>query len=99
MCLNRIIISCKNLIFFDSFVFDQKFIGIVKIVYFSLFLHSQKLDFRNNFDDTEDSILKRIENFNAKTKPIVSKFNGKIVNAERSAVDIFADVEKIIAQI
>jgi adenylate kinase family enzyme len=59
----------------------------------------KKTNFRNNFDDTEDSILKRIENFNQKTKPIVSKFNGKIINAERSAVDIFADVEKILAEI
>jgi adenylate kinase family enzyme len=43
--------------------------------------------------------LKRIENFNQKTKPIVAKFNGKVINAERSAVDIFADVEKILAEI
>ena len=52
---------------------------------------------RNNFDDTEDSIAKRVANFNAKTRPIVAKYNAKIVNAERSAVDIFADVEKLFA--
>jgi len=59
----------------------------------------QRLLSRNNFDDTEDSIVKRIENFNAKTRPILVKFNAKFVNAERSAVDIFADVEKIIAEL
>ena len=45
----------------------------------------------------EDSIAKRVANFNAKTRPIVAKYNAKIVNAERSAVDIFADVEKLFA--
>jgi adenylate kinase len=59
----------------------------------------QRLLSRNNFDDTEDSITKRIENFNNKTRPILAKFNAKFVNAERSAVDIFADVEKIIAEV
>lgn len=59
----------------------------------------ERLKQRNNFDDTEESINKRIENFNSKTRPILAKFNAKIVNAERSAVDIFADLEKIIAEI
>lgn len=54
---------------------------------------------RNNFDDTEDSIVKRINNFNSRTRPVVAKFSAKVVNAERSAVDIFADVEKIFATI
>jgi hypothetical protein len=29
----------------------------------------------------------------------VAKFNAKVVNAERSAVDIFTDIEKIISGI
>jgi len=56
----------------------------------------QRLMARNNFDDTEESIAKRVANFNANTRPIAEKFAAKVVNAERSAVDIFADVEKLM---
>jgi len=54
---------------------------------------------RNNFDDTEESILKRIGNFNSKTRPVAVKYGAKSVSAERSADDIFADVEKVISGI
>ena len=52
--------------------------------------------FRNNFDDTEESILKRIENYNQQTKPVADKFKAKIVNAERTADEIFPDVEAVM---
>ena len=52
--------------------------------------------FRNNFDDTEEAIVKRIEIYNEKTKPIAANFNAKIVNAERLAEEIFEDVQKIM---
>ena len=50
-----------------------------------------------NFDDTEDSIAKRIANYNANTKPVIAKYGAKVITAERSADDIFADVEKLFA--
>ena len=52
--------------------------------------------FRNNFDDTEEAIVKRIEIYNEKTKPIAANFNAKSVFAERSAEEIFEDVQKIM---
>ena len=52
--------------------------------------------FRNNFDDTEDAIKKRVENYNSKTKSVAQKFNAKGINAERSADDIFVDIQKVM---
>jgi len=56
----------------------------------------ERLKSRNNFDDTEESILKRIDNYNQQTKPVADKFNAKIVNAERTADEIFPDVEAVM---
>jgi adenylate kinase len=56
----------------------------------------ERLKSRNNFDDTEESILKRIENYNQQTKPVADKFKAKIVNAERTADEIFPDVEAVM---
>jgi len=55
-----------------------------------------RLKSRNNFDDTEDSILKRIANYNEKTRPLAQKYKAKVVNAARNADDIFADVQKVM---
>ena len=55
-----------------------------------------KCIFRNNFDDTEDAIKKRVENYNSKTKSVAQKFNAKVINAERSADDIFVDIQKVM---
>ena len=51
---------------------------------------------RNNFDDTDESITKRIDNYNQKTRAVAQKFNAKVVNAERTSDDIFADIQKIL---
>merc|ERR1739846_105033 len=57
----------------------------------------QRLNKRNNFDDTPDSILKRLTTYNEKTKPIATKFNAIKINAEeRPADDIFVDIQKIV---
>lgn len=52
---------------------------------------------RNNFDDTEESINKRLANYNECTKPVIAKYGAKSINAERTADEIFADVEKLFA--
>jgi len=54
-----------------------------------------RLKSRANFDDTEDSIMKRLANYNEQTKPVIAKYGAKIINAERTADEIFADVEKL----
>lgn len=56
----------------------------------------ERLKSRNNFDDTEESILKRIDSYNQMTKPVAEKFKAKIVSAERTADEIFPDVEAIM---
>jgi len=56
-----------------------------------------RLKARANFDDTEDSIAKRLANYNESTKPVIAKFGAKSINAERTADEIFADVEKLFA--
>ena len=40
--------------------------------------------------------MKRIELYNEKTKPVAEKFAAKLVQAERSADEIFADVQAIM---
>ena len=53
---------------------------------------------RNNFDDTADSIAKRLDNFTANTIPVTEAYKDKVrkVNAERTKEEIFADVQKIM---
>jgi len=50
---------------------------------------------RGNFDDTADSIKKRLANYADNTKPVIEKFKAETINVERAADDIFADVEKL----
>lgn len=55
----------------------------------------ERLKGRNNFDDTDESIAKRLQTYNERTKGVIDKYGAKIVNAERAADEIFADVEKL----
>lgn len=55
-----------------------------------------RLKSRGNFDDQEDSINKRLAQWNEKTKPVAASFNAFVINAERPALDIFADIEKAL---
>nr|ACO14812.1 Adenylate kinase isoenzyme 1 [Caligus clemensi] len=60
-----------------------------------------RLKARGNFDDTDESIKKRIATFNDETRPILSKFSKitKIVNAERKPEQVWEDVNKIILEL
>jgi len=57
----------------------------------------ERLKGRNNFDDTKDAILKRIETYNSKTKPVAQKHNAKVINASGASDAVFAELEKIVA--
>merc|ERR1739848_984089 len=50
----------------------------------------ERLKSRNNFDDTEEAILKRIELWTEKTKPVAQKFAPKVVNAQVSTDEVTA---------
>lgn len=53
----------------------------------------ERLTKRQNFDDTDDAIKKRIANFNEKTLPIFQKFANKVVqiDANRAPEEMFPD--------
>jgi len=55
-----------------------------------------KISFRNNFDDTDDAITRRITQYNEKTKPVAAKFNAKTLVMEATADEIFVEVQKIM---
>jgi len=57
----------------------------------------QRLKSRGNFDDQPDAIAKRVSKWNDKTKPIAAAYNAFVFNAERTANEIFADIEKAIS--
>jgi len=51
-----------------------------------------------NFNDTEETILRRIKTFKDETRPVIGEFS-KLVNtvkADRNAEEIFADVRKLL---
>jgi len=50
---------------------------------------------RGNFDDTPESVAKRITNYCTNTKPVIEKFNAMVINVERPADEIFAEVQKL----
>jgi len=57
----------------------------------------QRLKSRGNFDDQPDAIAKRVSKWNDKTKPIAAAYNAFVINAERTANEIFTDIEKAIS--
>jgi len=81
----------------DAFVKDIGAPNMVLLLECNDEILKQRLNKRNNFDDTPDSILKRLTTYNEKTKPIATKFNAIKINAEeRPADDIFVDIQKIV---
>ena len=57
----------------------------------------ERLLSRGNFDDKDDSINKRLNTWNEKTKPLAEKFNAFLISADRPANDVIVDVEKALA--
>ncbi|QQP35705.1 Adenylate kinase [Caligus rogercresseyi] len=60
-----------------------------------------RLNKRGNFDDTEDSITKRIANFNFMTRPVLEAYKAKTktLNGERPAEEISAEIEVLIKEL
>ena len=53
-----------------------------------------RLTTRGQFDDAAEAINKRLKIWNEDTRPLVKAFNGIIINADRAANEVLADVEK-----
>ena len=56
---------------------------------------------RANFDDTEESINKRILNYNENTLPILEEMADRVkrVNAERPKDEVFDDIKVIFDEL
>ena len=57
-----------------------------------------KIHFRNNFDDSEDSIKRRLAEWNEKTRPLARKLGPQItyIWAEKDEDDIFIELQKVM---
>lgn len=87
-------ISLQQAAAFEKDVTDVKVIILLEVPNDKL---KERLTKRNNFDDTEDSINKRIANYNSKTLPILDKYSAKVkkIDANRSKDEVFDDIKKI----
>jgi len=56
-----------------------------------------RLKSRGNFDDQPDAVTKRIKQWNEVAKPVAAANNAFVINAERPANEIHADVEKALS--
>ena len=56
-----------------------------------------RLKSRGNFDDQPEAVQKRIKSWNEVTKPVADANNAFVINAERPANEIHADVEKALS--
>eukprot|EP00092_Neocalanus_flemingeri_P010833 GFUD01011665.1.p1 GENE.GFUD01011665.1~~GFUD01011665.1.p1 ORF type:complete len:216 (+),score=69.55 GFUD01011665.1:25-672(+) len=84
-------------------IFLEKISGPSKIIVLEVpeEVMSQRLKDGVNFNDQDDTIKKRIFTFLEKTKPTIKSVLkkwpiGKIVRADRSKEEVFADIEKIM---
>ena len=59
-----------------------------------------RLKNRSNFDDSKESIIKRIATFSDKTKPVINKYKNQsnIINAEKDAEEIYKETKNIFAK-
>ena len=84
-------------------VFEEA-IGVPTIIIFLGQLNDiklcERLKGRSNFDDSSDSIKKRLETFTNKTKPIINKYKKQInvINADRSIDDVFKEIKSVFAK-
>merc|ERR1712141_680742 len=80
----------------DAFIRDIGEPNLVLLLEVDEVILKERLKGRNNFDDTEDAIGKRITIYNDKTNPVATSHKAKAINAERSTDEIFADIQNIL---
>ena len=57
---------------------------------------NQRLQDRYNFDDEQNSIYNRIDNFHKNTEQLIRKWNGVTINAEQEPRKVFEDIKKAL---
>lgn len=57
----------------------------------------ERLKARSNFDDSKESIEKRLATFAEKTKPIMNKYKKQlnVINADKSIEDVYTDIKGV----
>lgn len=60
----------------------------------------ERLKGRGNFDDSKDSIEKRLATFTNKTKPIMNKYKKQlhVINGDRSIDEVYTEIKSIFAK-
>ena len=81
----------------DSFVADIGSPSVVICLDINDEVAMKRLSSRGNFDDQQSSIEKRLKFWNENTKAVAEKFSAFVINADRTANEIVADVEKAIS--
>ena len=82
----------------------EEFIGQPSIIIFLGQINdiklSERLRARSNFDDSKDSIDKRLATFAEKTKPIMNKYKKQLnnLNGDKSVEEVNADIKTIFAE-
>ena len=82
----------------------EEFIGQPAIIIFLGQINdiklSERLKARSNFDDSKDSIDKRLATFAEKTKPIMNKYKKQLnnLNGDKSVEEVNADIKTIFAE-
>ena len=74
----------------------QRLIGIPTTVLFmdvSDEVMKHRLKKRANFDDTDESINKRVNTFKERTKPLIDRWNAVRIDANKPAPEVFAQIE------
>ena len=83
----------------------EEFIGQPTIIIFlgqiNDIVLSERLKARSNFDDSKDSIEKRLNTFAEKTKPIMNKYKKQLnnLNGDKSIEEVNADIKTIFADL
>ena len=71
------------------------YLGLIKDV-----VLKERLKTRSNFDDSKDSIDKRLATFSDRTKPIIHRYKkqSKVINADRSVEEVYKEIKSIFAK-
>ena len=76
-----------------------QFIGSPTIAIYlkvSDYIMNQRLQDRYNFDDEQNSIYNRIDNFHKNTEQLIRKWNAVTINAEQDPTKVFEDIKKAL---
>ena len=55
-----------------------------------------RLKKRGNFDDTEESIDRRVKSYLEKTKPLIEKFNAGKIDADKPVNEVFEQTMEVL---